>query len=231
MASQFAKAVTTSLGRILMAESISEEKAIEFTSVKTGNGVYDAAEKTTAALETRTALKSEKQSFAVSGIRHLSDYVAKITSVLSNEELEEAYNWNEVGVYAKLEDSEDDPVLYSIAVVAEGSGTEIPAHSSTTVLNISQSFYLQISNTANATILVNHDVCALLEYVGLNSDLETDATETLVAAINEINKTVREIEQMIRDNRYFAQITDDDSNHIVDDDGNRILGDWEYAVI
>lgn len=231
MASQFAKAVTTSLGRILMAESISEEKAIEFTSVKTGNGVYDATEKTTAALEARTALKSEKQSFAISGIRHLSDYVAKITSVLSNEGLEEAYNWNEVGVYAKLEGSEDDPVLYSIAVVAEGTGTEIPAHSSTTVLNISQSFYLQISNTANTTILVNHDVCALLEYVGLNSDLETDETETLVAAINEINKNVREIEQMIIDNHYFAQIIDDNSNHIVDEDGNRILGDWKYAVI
>lgn len=231
MASQFSKAVTTNLGRILMAASISEEKAIEFTAVKTGNGIYSDSEKTTEALEGMTDLKSEKQSFGLSGIRQLSDYVVKITSVLSNEGLEEAYNWNEVGVYAKLEGSANAPVLYSIAVVAEGTGTEIPAHSSTTVLNISQSFYLQVSNAHAVTIRVNHDVCALLEYVGLNEDLETESTETLVAAINEINTVAREIEQMIKDNHFFAQITDDNGNHIVDEDGNRILGDWKYAVI
>jgi hypothetical protein len=231
MASQFAKAVTTSLGRALMAAALSEEKAIEFTAVKTGNGVYPDSEKTTAALEAMTALKSTKQSFGISGITHFSDYVTKITSVLSNAGLEEAYNWNEVGVFARLEGTSDTPVLYSIAVVASGTGTEIPAYSSTTVLDISQSFYLQISNAVPTTILVNHDTCELLEDAGLNADLETEAKDTLVNAINEVSKLSREIEQMINSNRYYAAITDENGNNIVDDDGNRILGDWKYKVI
>ena len=73
MANQFAKAVTTSLGRVLMAASLSEEKAIEFTSVHTGDGVYSDSEKTREALEVMTALKSGKQNFPISGIHHLSD--------------------------------------------------------------------------------------------------------------------------------------------------------------
>ena len=231
MANQFAKAVTTSLGRVLMAASLSEEKAIEFTSVHTGDGVYSDSEKTREALEAMTALKSDKQNFPISGIHHLSDYVAKITSVLSNEGLEEAYYWNEVGVYARLEGSAAEPILFSIAVIAQGQGTQIPAYSSTTVLNISQSFYLQVSNTFNTTILVNHDTCELIMDAGLNADLITEDTSTLVAAINEVKTSTNELEYMIGHNRFYGGIVDDNGNHIVDDDGNRILGDWKFSIL
>ncbi len=230
MANQFSKAVTTDLGRALVAAAASEQKALEFTSVSTGDGVYTDEEKTREALAARTALKSEKQNFPISGHRHLSEYVAKITSVLSNEGLEEAYYWNEVGIYARLEGSAEAPILFSIAVIAQGTGTEIPAYSPTTVLNISQSFYFQISNAVNTTILVNHDTCELLEYAGLNSDLITDDTSTLVAAINELKTITNELEDMIYHNHFYGVLADDDGNHIVDDDGSRILGDWKFII-
>ena len=59
--------------------------------------------------------------------------------------------------------------------------------------------------------------------VGDISELTTIDKDNVTAAINEING-------MIQNNLYYAQITDDNSDHIVDDSGNRILGDWKYAI-
>ena len=59
--------------------------------------------------------------------------------------------------------------------------------------------------------------------VGDISELTTIDKDNVTAAINEING-------MIQNNRYYAEITDDDGNHIVDDSGKRILGDWKYNI-
>ena len=230
MPAQFNAAVITDAGRSLIAASAGSQKAIEFTAMKTGNGVYTQAEAATAQLEQATALKSLKQSFSIFSIRKLSDYVALVKSVLSNEDLDTAYNWDEVGIYARLEGSSATPILFSIAVIPEDGGTQIPAYSSTTVLNVLQSFYLEVSNAYSVTIEVNHDTCELLEDAGLNNDLETTERATLVAAINEVNKLSTDMAWMINNNCYYATLTDEGGNRIVDENGNAILCDWSYQI-
>ena len=156
--------------------------------------------------------------------------MALVKSVLSNEDLDTAYNWDEVGIYARLEGSSATPILFSIAVIPEDGGTQIPAYSSTTVLNVLQSFYLEVNNAYSVTIEVNHDTCELLEDAGLNNDLETTEKATLVAAINEVNKLSTDMAWMINNNCYYATLTDEGGNRIVDENGNAILCDWSYQI-
>jgi hypothetical protein len=188
----FNKAVTTNLGRALLAESVATETPLQFTAMVTGSGSYTDEEKTVAALEVMTALKSQKQSFPISHLSRTTPYEAVVKSVLTNTGLSTPYVWNEVGLYAKLEDSADDPVLYSIAVVASSEGTEIPAYSSTTALNVVQSFYLLVNNSANVSILIN-DSFEMLDDAGFNDDLTTSEKGTLVGAINELDGEIGDL--------------------------------------
>ena len=186
MAAQFNKAVVTDLGRALIADSESSLTAIEFTSVNTGNGVYSSAQADPAVLQTKTALESQKQSFPISGIRKSSADTVLLRSVLSNEDLSVAYIYNEVGIFARLKNSGNTPILFAIAVIKNNGGTEIPAYSSSTVVTIAQSIYLKTDEATSVTIDVNHDCCELVEDAGLNEDLATTDKTTLVNAINEI---------------------------------------------
>jgi len=181
----FNKAVTTNVGRALLAESVATETPLQFTAMVTGSGSYTDEQKTVAALEVMTALKSQKQSFPISHLSRTTDYEAVIKSVLTNTGLAESYVWNEVGLYAKLEGSAADPILYTIAVVAGSQGSEIPAYSSSTILNVVQSMYLSINNSTSVSILVN-DSFEMLDDAGFNDDLNTTEKGTLVGAINEL---------------------------------------------
>lgn len=230
MAAQFEKAVVTDEGRSLIAGSEGTETALEFTGMATGSGVYTQEQATYEELKVKTALKDQVQFFPISGLRKYNTETALIKSILSNEELEEPYNWNEVGIYARLKGSGLDPILFAIAVVLNDGGTEIPAASPSTLMTVSQSFYLKTNGASPVTIEVNHDVCALLEDVGINIDLETEAKETLVAAINEVNHLSTDIAWMINNNCYYATLTDENGNRIVDENGNAILCDWSYQI-
>lgn len=231
MAAQFEKAVVTDEGRSLIAGSEGTATALEFTGMATGAGIYTPEQATYAELKVKTALKDPIQLFPISGLRKYNTETALIKSILSNEELEEPYNWNEVGIYARLKGSGLDPILFAIAVVLNDGGTEIPAASPSTLMTVSQSFYLKTNGASPVTIEVNHDVCALLEDVGINIDLETDDTTTLVAATNEVNALAKELQWMNTHNRYYAAIADDDGTLIVDDDDTVILGDWKYQIV
>lgn len=230
MPAQFNAAVITDVGRSLIAASAGSQTALEFTAMEAGSGIYTQEQAATAELEQATALKTLKQSFPISGTRKISDFVAVVKSVLSNEGLDTPYNWNEIGIFARLKGSGLTPVLFAIAVIPEDGGTQIPAYTSTTLMNISQSLNLEVSNAAAVTILVNHDTCELIEDAGLNVDLETVEKSTLVAAINEINKIATETAWMINNNRYYAAIVDENGEEIVDENGDTILGHWSYQI-
>ena len=196
MPAQFNLAVTTDLGRALIASSAGTQTAIEFTSMATGKGVYTAAQADPGVLVAATALKDQVQSFPISEIRTIDEYTAVVRAVLCNDDLASSYKWNEVGVFARLEGSGDTPILYAIAVIEDDGGEVIPAYSSTTALSIVQSFHLQVSGASSVTIEVTHSACELLEDAGLNADLETEAKDTLVNAINEVNSIVKGIARM-----------------------------------
>ena len=231
MAAQFEKAGVTDEGRSLIAGSEGTQTAIEFTGMATGAGVYTAAQATVAELKVKTELQDQKQLFPISGLRKYNTETALVKGVLTNEDLEEAYNWNEVGIYARLKGSGLDPILFAIAVILDDGGTEIPAASPSTMMNVTQSFYLKTNLASSVTMEVNHDVCELVEDAGINVDLETEDTSTLVNAINEVNRLIHDVMWMINNNKYYAEVADDDGTLIADDDGTVVLGDWKYPIV
>ena len=103
--------VITNAGLELVASTHSGG-TIEFTSIKTGNRVYNGTE----VLEDMTELKSVQQTFAITGITR-DETVVRVRSVLSNEGLTESYYITEIGLYA-LDPSTGNEILYAV-IVAE----------------------------------------------------------------------------------------------------------------
>ena len=104
MAAQFERAVVTDAGRSLIAESEGTQTALEFTGMETGAGVYTTEQALPTVLKEKTSLEDPKQLFPISGLRKYNADTALVKSVLSNEDLDNPYNWNEVGIYARLRD-------------------------------------------------------------------------------------------------------------------------------
>ena len=186
MPATFNQSVVTNAGRALAAASMASTTPVEFTGVATGSGVYTDAEAAVGELEQATALKSQKQTFSINGKRTVSDDEVRITTVITNDGLSAAYNYNEFGVFARLQGSGDTPILYCIAVIPNDAGTTIPKYTSVTRMSITQSQYIKFSNMDSVTIEIAPDACELLEDAGLNDDLTTTEKGTLVGAINEL---------------------------------------------
>lgn len=87
---------------------------IEFTGVKTGNGVYDGTE----ALQSMTDLKSVRQTYGITGLNY-EEAVVKVRSVISNKDMTEGYYLTEIGLYA-LDPNTGTEILYAIIVAEDG---------------------------------------------------------------------------------------------------------------
>lgn len=130
--------VTTDAGLELLSKAYECETTIMFTAVKTGNGIYDGTENLSGA----TALKSEKQSFGLSGISRTGAQV-KVRSVLSNEGLTIGYNITEVGLFAKDSDTGSE-FLYAIIVAETGLEDYLPPFEETPT-SITLEMYIAIA--------------------------------------------------------------------------------------
>ncbi len=149
----FYSAVMTNAGAELLAQALAGTATLEFTSMKTGNGTYDASERTTAALQERTALKSLKQSFEFTGSATLSDTGIALTAIITNADVVEGYYINEVGIYCRnAQVAGSEPILYSIAVAEVAD--YLPPYNGSAPTTITQSYYVTVSNSANVQIIV-----------------------------------------------------------------------------
>lgn len=133
--------VTTDAGLELLAKACSGG-SVKFTAVKTGDGAYDGTED----LSGMTALKSEKQSFGVSGITRIGTQV-RVRSVLSNEGLTTGYNITEVGLFATDPDTGSE-FLYAIIVSETGLEDYLPPHEDSPS-SITMEIYLMLTETEN----------------------------------------------------------------------------------
>ena len=149
----FYSAVMTNAGAELLTQALAGTATIEFTAMKTGNGTYEAAERTTAALQERTDLKALKQSFAFTGSAIVSDTGIALAATITNEEVVEGYYINEVGIYARNSQvSGSTPILYSIAVAEVAD--YLPPYNGSAPTTITQNYYVTVSNSANVQIVI-----------------------------------------------------------------------------
>lgn len=160
MPQPFNNAVMTNAGARLLTRAQAGEIKIELTRIVTGNGNYTAAEKTLAALQERTALKSQKNSYPLSDIDIFSDYSVKVTALITNQDpvtrktlVTQSYYINEMGLYGKPAGADDSAeVLYSITVTAGENGDFMPPYNGYNPAQIIQDYFATVDNSAQVTI-------------------------------------------------------------------------------
>lgn len=160
MPQPFNNAVMTDAGARLLTRAQAGEIKIEFTRIATGNGVYAASEKTLSALQKRTALKAQKNSYPLSDIDIFSDYRVKVTALITNQDpvtggtlVNAGYYINEMGLFAKVKDgAASTEVLYSITTTAGENGDFMPPYNGYNPAQITQDYYATVNNSAQVTI-------------------------------------------------------------------------------
>lgn len=160
MPQPFNNAVMTNAGAKLLTRAQAGEIKIQFTRIVTGNGTYSASEKTLAALQARTALKSQKNSYALSDVDIFDDYSVKVTALITNQDpvtqeplVTQGYYINEMGLYAKVKDgASSTEVLYSITTTAGTNGDFMPPYNGYNPAQITQDYYATVNNSMEITI-------------------------------------------------------------------------------
>lgn len=173
MPQPFNNAVMTDAGAKLLTRAQAGEIKIEFTRIAVGNGNYTAEEKTLEALQKQTALKSLKNSYALSGVEVYSDHSVKITAIITNQDLvtketlvNHGYYINEMGLFAKVKDGADSTeILYNITTTVGDNGDFMPPYNGYNSAQIIQEFYVTVSNSAEVTLNTNNSAVALAEDV------------------------------------------------------------------
>lgn len=185
MAQLFNNAVLTNAGAEIIARAQSEGLPIIFSSVVCGNGVH--TDKSVNALKALTALKSQKQSFPISGKSRTGDNAVKLSAILTNIDLTAGYYMNEIGIMAHVGSSTD--TLFSIAVTAGEQGDFFPPYNGSSPAEIQQSFVVTFSNETAVNIQVVSGLYALKTEIGDLDELVTADKSTIVDAINEAAQT------------------------------------------
>lgn len=160
MPQPYNNAVLTDAGAKLLTRAQAGEVTIEFTRMATGSGTYNASEKELASLQKRRALKTPKNSYKLSRIFVYSEHSVKVTALITNQDpvsqgtlVQEGYNINEVGLFAKPRGTGDgEEVLYSIAVTAGSTGDFMPPYNGYNPAQITQDFFVTVDNSATVTI-------------------------------------------------------------------------------
>lgn len=160
MPQPFNNAVMTDGGARLLTRAQAGEIKIEFTRIVTGSGTYTAAEKELATLQARTALKAQKNSYALSDVDVYSDHSVKVTALITNQDpvtketlVSQGYYINEMGLYAKPAGGDDSTeVLYSVTVTAGENGDFMPPYNGYNPAQIIQDYFATVDNSANVTI-------------------------------------------------------------------------------
>lgn len=160
MPQPFNNAVMTRDGANLLTRAQAGEVKIKFTRIEIGNGNYSADEKTFPVLQEQKGLKSPKNSYPLSHIEIYSEHSVKITALITNKDLitgeifiDEGYFINEMGLFAKPEDGDEDTeILYSITVTSGGNGDFMPPYNGYNPAQITQDYFATVSNSSEVTI-------------------------------------------------------------------------------
>ena len=170
-------AVITDAGISLLNKAQAGQCAIQFTRMAAGNGVYEPAEKTASALQKRTGLKSEKNSYPLSSVGLMPGGGVKLTALITNQNpatgevlVNEGYYINEIGLFAKEKEGDvSTEVLYSITTAVE-DGDYMPPYNGGNPVQIGQEYHASVSR----------DVEVFVQYSGAVMLADGDASNTTV---------------------------------------------------
>ena len=135
--------VTTEVGLALLEDSAYMGHAIQFTALKTGNGIYNGTEELAAA----TDLKNVCQTFGVGSVsKKDSDIVVR--TAMNNSNVTDGYTITELGLYAMNPDTNTE-ILYAIVIAETGSEDYFPPHTEAPT-SITLEMYIGLTEAAEA---------------------------------------------------------------------------------
>ena len=140
----FKKTQLTALGEALVGKAGTD---VVFTKVEVGCGTYLASESVSEA----TALKEPVQTVNISSVTHKSDTLISMKFLISNKEIKKSYLLTEIGIYAK--DPDEGEILYALCYALPQDSQEVLAFNGEFVSSIIMSVNIQVSGSANVTIL------------------------------------------------------------------------------
>lgn len=152
---EFKKSVITEKGLALIQKTQMREIKLEFAYIRTGAGVYDESED----LKNITALKDVRQEFKISSIAAHDEKTTRLSTAITNEELQQGYFIGEIAVYAV--DPDEGEILYSISVTYPGKADYLPAYNGNAPVRIYLDTYQAVSDSANVTIHADTGAYAL----------------------------------------------------------------------
>ena len=159
--------VMTDAGLGLISDLIEDEDSIEFTSLVVGDGTYEASEKTFANLKTKTALKSLKETYAISMGERTSAEDVRLQSNIANYDpqtgqalFNEGFYVNEIGVMARPK-SGGTEILFSISVTTQAQGDYLPHYEGTNPVEMVQDVLVKVSNQSSVTFTYSASAFAL----------------------------------------------------------------------
>ncbi len=222
MPQPFNNAVLTKGGASLITRAQAGECKIQFTRIAIGNGSYTDGEKEISVLQEMDTLKSVQNSYALSAVSVYSEYSVKVTALLTNQDpdtletlVTEGYYINEMGLFAKEADGDEDTeVLYSIAVTSGDNGDFMPPYNGYNAVQIVQEYYATVNNSAEVSINASGAVA-------LKEDMENRLTE-LANALLKVSYG-EDDEEIIFEQAEFVSMgdsqvaTDDDVDEALDD--------------
>ena len=186
MATTFNPMVITNAGLTAYMNYL-QGASLTITKIAIGNGTYIDSEKTTAALQARTALKSAKNNFNIQTAEN-SGTTLKLRSIIRNYDpdtqqtiVSEPYYMNELGLFASANGTE---FLFGIAVCSEATGDAISTYTGNNPIQIIQNITLEIDNSENISIAVSPDATA--DVVAYDNTASGLTATDVQAALDEI---------------------------------------------
>lgn len=198
--SNFNAAVMTDAGAALLAQATAGTITMQFTKLVTGDGTYSQQEQERAYLQQRTALKSQKQSFAFSSVATQSPSSVLMKALISNTDLQAGYYIREMGIYAKASDAAGDGILYSIAIAI--TADYMPPYNGQYPSEIEQEYLATVSDSATVTINLNSSAVALASDLAAKADksmILTSMAEVEVATSDEAIAGALAVKELYQD--------------------------------
>ena len=150
MAGIFKESVLTKKGIALLAKAQAGRCTIKLTKAAAGDGSYTSGED----LTTRTALKSQKQTFPLTTTTVQNATNVFVKFIMSNHQdsgdLKNGYYVKEIGIFAT--DPDEGEILYALAIAETDQWDYMPAFNDLLPSTITIDFLLEVSNATDVTI-------------------------------------------------------------------------------
>ena len=167
----------TNKGIALQAKVQAGEELV-ITKLKLGSGIVSGGTD----IKTLNDLIEPEQNLGIGAKEAVDDY-CKISSTITNTDLEAGYYVRELGVFAQ--DPDVGEILYMYTT--DGAPDYLPAGGGSTAISQEFSVMIAVNDTDNVSVVINDDALATMGYVQLQIQQHNNDAEAHEAAFNAHN--------------------------------------------